>query len=151
PIPFGRYAEAGTSRADFTDGYGRAIRDGACRQVDFDFYDGAMNWMDSGAVTASATLSADLAAGDRASRLATARDPDTGWMREVLEVADTAQDNLRTEVPNAGGLVIAYRASHARAYAKIVQELTGEEPRVVLSEDGPTANQGIEAFSRGTG
>src|SRR5690606_21781503 len=33
----------------------------------------------------------------------------------------------------------------------ILQELTGEEPTVVLSEDGPTANQGIEAFSRGTG
>src|SRR5690606_39510347 len=107
--------------------------------------------MDSGAVTASANLSADLAAGDRSSALETALDPDTGWMRGVLEVADTALDNLRTEVPNAGGLVIAYRAYHARAYAKILQELTGEEPTVVLSEDGPTANQGSEEFSLGTG
>lgn len=151
PIPFVRYDEAGKSKADFTYGYGRAIRDDVCRQVDFHFYDGEMKWMDSGAVTASANLSADLAAGDRSSALETALDPDTGWMRGVLEVADTALDNLRTEVPNAGGLVIAYRAYHARAYAKILQELTGEEPTVVLSEDGPTANQGIEAFSRGTG
>jgi superfamily II DNA or RNA helicase len=148
PIPFVDYGEDGKSRADYSYGYGRAIRDEVCRQVDFHFYDGEMKWVDSGIVTSSAALSADLAAGDRSSALETALDPDTGWMKGVLQVADRALDDLRTEVPDAGGLVIAYRGDRARAYASILKELTGEEPTVVLSEDGPTANAGIEDFAQ---
>lgn len=150
-IPFVTYDEEGKSVADFAYGYGRAIRDGVCRQVDFHFYDGEMRWMDSGVVTSSANLSANLADGDASAALDTALDPKTGWMRGVLQVADKALTDLRQEAPNAGGLVIAYRGGQARAYAKILAEITGEQPTVVLSEDGPSANAAIERFSESTG
>lgn len=150
PIPFVTYDASGKSTADYTYGYGRAIRDSVCRQVDFHFYDGEMKWMDAGVVTSSANLSADLANGDVSAALETALDPATGWMRGVLQVADAALTDLRQEVPNAGGLLIAYRASHARAYAQMLAQITGEEPVVVLSEDGPAANASIERFSKST-
>ncbi|WP_407563345.1 DEAD/DEAH box helicase family protein [Streptomyces sp. 184] len=147
PIPFVTYGADGKSVADYTYGYGRAIRDEVCRQVDFHFYDGEMRWMDSGTVTSSANLSAELVNGDASAVLDTALDPGTGWMRGVLEVADRTLTDLRDEAPNAGGLVIAYRGRHARAYAQMLKEITGEEPTVVLSEDGPAANAAIERFA----
>lgn len=149
-IPFVNYDDNGKSTADYTYGYGRAIRDNVCRQVDFHFYDGEMKWMDAGVVTSSANLSADLANGDISAALDTALDPTTGWMRGVLQVADAALTDLRREVPNAGGLLIAYRGMHARAYARMLAQITGEEPVVVLSEDGPAANAAIERFSAST-
>lgn len=153
PIPFVRYERDAEgvfrSLADYTYGYGQAIRDQVCRQVDFHFYDGEMRWMDSGAVTSSANLSAELVQGDVSAALDTALDPTTGWMRGLLERADGALTSMRAEVPRAGGLVIAYRAPAAKAYAKMLKDITGEEPVVVLSEDGPDAKEGIDRFHAG--
>lgn len=47
-----------------------------------------------------------------------------------------------------GGLVIATDQTVARAYAKILERLTGEMPAVVLSDD-PTASERISRFSDG--
>jgi superfamily II DNA or RNA helicase len=153
PIPFITY-ETGPDRvrrsvADFDYGYGRAIRDGVCRQVDFHFYDGEMRWRDSGALDPDkiASLSAELGENDRSAVLETALDPATGWMRRLLVIADKALTDLRQDVPDAGGLVIAYRRDAARAYARELKAITGEEPTVVLSEDGPGAAT-IDAYSK---
>lgn len=153
PIPFVRYERdsEGVSRsiADYTYGYGQAIRDNVCRQVDFHFYDGEMRWMDAGAVTSCANLSAELQHADVSAVLDTALDPSTGWMRGLLQRADSALTAMRSEVPRAGGLVIAYRAPQAKAYARMLKDITGEDPVVVLSEDGPDAKAGIEQYSDG--
>lgn len=154
PIPFVRYERdedgALKSIADYTYGYGQAIRDKVCRQVDFHFYDGEMRWMDSGAVTSSANLSAELIDGDASAALETALDPATGWMRSLLARADDALSAMRAEVPTAGGLVIAYRAPQAKAYARMLKDITGEDPVVVLSEDGDEAKPRIEQFDKGS-
>lgn len=154
PIPFVRYERDADgvykSIPDYVYGYGQAIRDKVCRQVDFHFYDGNMKWMDSGAVTSSANLSAELEKNDASAALDTALDPTTGWMRGLLAKADDALSAMRVETPTAGGLVIAYRAPHAKAYAKMLKDITGEEPVVVLSEDGEEAKPRIERFSDGS-
>jgi superfamily II DNA or RNA helicase len=154
PIPFVRYERDSDgvprSIADYTYGYGQAIRDGVCRQVDFHFYDGEMKWMDSGSVTSSANLSAELERGDVSAVLETALDPATGWMKGLLAKADDTLTAMRMEAPKAGGLVIAYRAPQAKAYARMLKAITGEEPVVVLSEDGPEAKAGIDQFSAGS-
>ena len=153
PIPFVRYERDAEgvlrSIADYTYGYGQAIRDKVCRQVDFHFYDGEMRWMDAGAVTSSANLSAELQRDDVSAVLDTALDPSTGWMRGLLQRADSALTSMREEVPRAGGLVIAYRAPQAKAYARMLKDITGEDPVVVLSEDGPDAKTGIDRFDEG--
>jgi superfamily II DNA or RNA helicase len=154
PIPFVRYEKDSDgvprSIADYTYSYGQAIRDDVCRQVDFHFYDGEMKWMDSGSVTSSANLSAELQRGDVSAVLETALDPATGWMKGLLLKADSTLTAMREEAPRAGGLVIAYRAPQAKAYAKILKDITGEDPVVVLSEDGPEAKLGIDRFSEGS-
>lgn len=153
PIPFITYEEGSDkirrSVADFPYSYGRAIRDGVCRQVDFHFYDGEMRWRDSGALDPDkvASLSTELGEDDRSAVLETALDPATGWMKSLLTIADQGLTEMRVDAPNAGGLVIAYRATTARAYARDLKAITGVEPVVVLSEDGPKASKDIDAFS----
>jgi len=156
PIPFITYEEGrdGIKRsvADYPYSYGRAIRDGVCRQVDFHFYDGEMRWRDSGALDPDkvASLSTELSEDDRSAVLETALDPSTGWIRGLLGIADQALTEMRADAPRAGGLVIAYRRDAARAYAQDLKAITGEEPVVVLSgedDGGPEASKRIEAFS----
>jgi hypothetical protein len=50
-----------------------------------------------------------------------------------------------TTMPDAAGLVLASDQDDARAYAKIVQRITGEKPALILSDD-PKASKKIEAF-----
>jgi hypothetical protein len=52
-------------------------------------------------------------------------------------------------VPDAGGLVIASNQTSARAYARILRGITGEDPTVVVSDDAG-ASAGIESFATGT-
>ena len=51
-------------------------------------------------------------------------------------------------MPDAGGLVISGDQNTARAYAKVLRELTGEAPTVVLSDE-KAASKKIQAFSEG--
>jgi superfamily II DNA or RNA helicase len=119
PIPFITYETCADrvrrSVADFDYGYGRAIRDGVCRQVDFHFYDGEMRWRDSGALDPDkvASLSTELGENDRSAVLETALDPATGWMRRLLVIADKALTDLRQDVPDAGGLARAFHGGSA--------------------------------------
>ena len=49
-------------------------------------------------------------------------------------------------MPDAGGLVIATNQTTARAYAKLLAEITGTKPTVVLSDDGKSSSR-IDEFS----
>src|ERR1700729_1195956 len=81
----------------------------------------------------------------------TALDPAGEWMPAVVTAADTRLRQLRAGgVPDAGGMVIASDQQAARAYAVLLQRITGEEPTVVLSDD-PGASRRIAQFSAGTG
>src|SRR5690606_18723914 len=51
-------------------------------------------------------------------------------------------------IPDAGGLVIATDHRAARAYADILEQITGAAPIVVLSDD-PGASLRIEEFATG--
>jgi len=75
----------------------------------------------------------------------TALDPRGEWMPAVLRAADHRLGEVRKAVPDAGGLVIASDQDSARAYAKLLREITGRAATVVLSDDGG-ASQRIEDF-----
>jgi len=66
----------------------------------------------------------------------------------VLKAADLRLTEVRRNVPDAGGLVIATDHEDARAYAHILEKLSGEKVVTVLSDD-PTASRKIEEFSDG--
>lgn len=152
PIPFVDYVADGDgvrrSRADYTYGYGRALRDGVVRPVIFLAYSGQMRWRTRAGDEVSARLGEPLTADQTAQAWRTALDPEGEWVPAVLTAADRRLTEVRRHVPDAGGLVIATDQSVARAYAAVLRRVTGEPPVVVLSDDAAASGR-IEEFADG--
>jgi superfamily II DNA or RNA helicase len=150
PIPFVRY-EAGRdgirrSAADYTYGYAEALRDGVVRPVLFMAYGGAMRWRTKAGDEIAARLGEPLTKDATAHAWRTALDPKGEWIPAVLAAADKRLTEVRRGVPDAGALVIASNQTAARAYARILEGITGRKPTVVLSDDAG-ASARIEEFS----
>jgi superfamily II DNA or RNA helicase len=152
PIPFVVYEPEsdGTarSRADHTYGYADALRDGVVRPVIFMAYSGEASWRNSAGEEFSARLGEPLTTEQTARAWRTALDPDGEWIPTVLAAADTRLSRKRADgMPDAGGLVIASDHESARAYARILHRITGDDPALVLSDD-PRASSRIDRFAR---
>lgn len=139
PIPFVTYAPQpdGTrqSVADYSYGYGRALRDGVVRPVLFMAYSGQMHWRTRAGDEVAARLGEPLTKDATAQALRTALDPQGSWMPTVLRAAHRRLLEVRRDIADAGGLVIASDQDSARAYARLLEEITGEAPTVVLSDE----------------
>ncbi|WP_245571361.1 DEAD/DEAH box helicase [Catelliglobosispora koreensis] len=139
PIPFVVYERSGEvmrSRADSTYGYGDALADGVVRPVIFLAYSGETRWRTSAGEELAVRLGEPLTQDLVAQAWRTALDPAGDWMPQVLKAADARLQVLRAGgIPDAGGLVIASDQTAARAYAKLLERVTGEKPTVVLSDD----------------
>lgn len=150
PIPFVQYVSepdgSRRSRADHTYGYAQALADGVVRPVLFLAYAGNMRWRTRAGDEVAARLGEPLTKDLTAQALRTALDPAGQWVPAVLAAADTRLREVRRTVPDAGGLVIATDQRSARAYARTLAELTGQDPVVVVSDD-PEASSRIETFS----
>lgn len=153
PIPFVEYHpdEHGIrlSRTDYSYGYGRALADGVVRPVIFLVYAGQMRWRTRTGDEMQAQLGQDNTKDITAQAWRTALDPQGEWIPAVLRSADRRLTEVREQVPDAGGLVIATDQTAARAYAAILHGITGEAPAIVLSDEAE-ASARIEAFSQGT-
>lgn len=136
------------SKADFTYGYGDALRDGVVRPVIFLAYTGEMRWRTRAGDELSARLGEPLTKDLTAHAWRTALDPKGDWIGSVLKAADTRLSQVRRAVPDAGGLVIATDQTQARAYAGMLRALTGESAVVVLSDDAG-ASARIEEYAQG--
>lgn len=150
PIPFVAYDEIAPgvqqSRADYTYGYTEALADHVVRPVLFMNYGGQMRWRTKSGDELGADLGVPMTKDLTAHAWRTALAPTGEWIPAVLRAADTRLSEVRRHVPDAGGLVIATNQSTARAYAKLLHELTGSKPCVVLSDDA-RATTHIETFS----
>jgi len=152
PIPFVDYVEDGAgirrSRASYSYGYGRALRDHVVRPVLFLSYTGSMRWRTRAGAEMSARLGEPLTKDATNQAWRTALDPDGQWIPAVLAAADRRLTQVRRGMPDAAGLVIATDHESARAYAAILRRVTGEPPVLVLSDDA-TASDRIEHFADG--
>ncbi|MGO1398020.1 MAG: DEAD/DEAH box helicase [Brevibacterium yomogidense] len=148
-IPFVEYEpdEEGirTSRSDYTYGYAQALQDGVVRPVLFLAYAGEMRWRTKAGDEMSAVLGADATKDIHSQAWRTALDPKGEWIPAVLRAADRRLSEVRHTVPDAGGLVIATDQTVARAYAKQLSEICGEEVTVVLSDEAGASSR-IEEF-----
>jgi superfamily II DNA or RNA helicase len=139
PIPFVTYLAdrrgIRLSQTDYSYGYGRALRDGVVRPVLFLSYAGTMRWRTRQGEEWEATLGQDDTKDVTAQAWRAALDPDGEWIPAVLTAADRRLSEVRQSVPDAAGLVIATDQAMARAYAKILTEITGVAPVVVLSDE----------------
>ncbi|WP_175934865.1 DEAD/DEAH box helicase [Corynebacterium sp. Marseille-P4321] len=149
-IPFVRYEEDGeghlVSQADYTYGYSHALADGVVRPVVFLAYSGEAQWKDSAGEEYSARLGEPLNAEQTARAWKTALDPKGDWIAAVLQAAHTRLMKIRVNMPDAGGLVIATNKTTARAYAKILGQLSNTPVTVVLSDEAG-ASERIDEFS----
>lgn len=152
PIPFVAYQRGADgirrSSADYTYGYGDALRDGVVRPVLFLTYSGQMRWRTRSGDEVSAVLGAPLTKDLAAQAWRTALDPEGQWIPAVLAAADRRLTEVRRTVPDAGGLVIATDQADARAYAVHLRRITGAEPVVVLSDDAGASGR-IEEYADG--
>ena len=152
PIPFVTYApgDDGVPRsvADYTYGYADALSDHVVRPVLFLAYSGEMQWRTRAGDEVAATLGEPLTKDLTNQALRTALDPAGSWMPSVLAAADKRLAEVRRHVPDAGGLVIATDQDDARAYAKLLRQISGEAPSVVLSDD-KGASKRISEFAAG--
>lgn len=153
PIPFVRYEmdEEGILRSssDYSYGYADALADGVVRPVLFLAYGGSMRWRTKAGEEIAARLGEPMTKDQTAQAWRTALDPKGEWVPAVLAAADKRLTEVRRHVPDAGALVIASNQTQARAYARILKELTGEAPTVVLSDDAG-ASARIEEYAAGT-
>jgi superfamily II DNA or RNA helicase len=151
PIPFVSYLrnEKGIrlSQTDYAYGYGRALADGVVRPVIFMAYAGKMRWR----TKMGEEMEARLGQGDTkditSQAWRTALDPLGEWMPAVLRAADLRLTEVRQSIPDAGGLVIATDQTTARAYALLLQEISGTIPTVVLSDEKEASDR-IETFAK---
>jgi len=153
-IPFVRYEPDGNgvlrSAADHTYGYSDALADGVVRPVVFLAYSGETRWRDSAGEEYAARLGEPASAEHTARAWRTALDPAGEWMPAVISAADTRLRQLRDGgVPDAGGMIIASDQKTARAYAVLLERITGEAATVVVSDDRG-ASERIAKFSAGT-
>ena len=150
PIPFVEYVPRadGTriSLTDYSYGYARALADGVVRPVLFFVYAGRMRWRTRAGEEFEAVLGQDDTRDVTAQAWRTALDPAGEWIPSVFRAADRRLSEVRQSVPDAGGLVIATDRSSARAYARILEQISGEAPTVVLSDDSG-ASERIAAFA----
>ncbi|GLZ80077.1 hypothetical protein Afil01_48840 [Actinorhabdospora filicis] len=146
PIPFVTYEHGPggllTSRPDSVYGYSEALADHVVRPVMFLAYSGEARWRtragDELAVRLGEPLTKDLTS--QAWR--TALDPTGEWMPQVLRAADARLTALRgAGMGDAGGLIIASDQTQARAYARLIERITGLPPVVVLSDDAGSSDK----------
>jgi superfamily II DNA or RNA helicase len=153
PIPFVTYEQGADgirrSHADHTYGYSEALTDGVVRPVVFLAYSGQARWRDSAGEEHEARLGEPLSAEQTARAWRTALDPAGEWMPAVITAADQRLRQLRTHIPDAGGMIIASDQKAARAYAVLLKRLTSEEPTLVLSDD-PGSSARISEFAAST-
>ncbi|MEV4637093.1 DEAD/DEAH box helicase [Actinoplanes sp. NPDC049548] len=140
PIPFVEYERGQDglqrSRSDSVYGYSDALRDGVVRPVIFLAYSGETRWRTSAGDELAARLGEPMTKDLIAQAWRTALDHRGDWMPQVLRAADARLSKLREHgMTDAGGLVIASDQQTARAYAKLLDEITGQKAVVVLSDD----------------
>ncbi len=133
PIPGVRYDSDGLAIPDISYTYAEAVADRICRPVAFVTFDGSLSWR-SGDDVIESSFETVLTAREASRRYRTAISTELpDGLPRILREADAKLRMLRTEGHrDAGALVVAADATHARRIAKLLSEATGSAPIVVL-------------------
>jgi superfamily II DNA or RNA helicase len=147
PIPGVRYDADGLAEPDVSYTYAEAVADGICRPVAFVTFDGTLSWR-SGDNVIESSFETVLTAREASRRYRTAISTELpDGLPRILREAHAKLRALRTEGHHhdAGGLAVAANATHARQIAKLLGEVTGRAPVVVLHTEARAAEK-LAAF-----
>jgi superfamily II DNA or RNA helicase len=142
PIPGVRYDRGGLVVPDVSYTYAEAVADGVCRPVAFVTFDGSLSWR-SGEDVIESSFETVLTAREASRRYRTAISTELpDGLPRILREADGKLRSLRAGGHrDAGGLAVAADAGHARQIAKLLGEVTGQAPVVVLHTDANAARR----------
>ncbi len=147
PIPGVMYDRDGVCVANVSYSYADAVRDGVCRPVAFITYDGTLSWRSGDDVIEAGfdTVLTGREAGRRYRTAISTELPD--GLPRILREAHAKLTAVRAEGHrDAGALVIAADGTHARQVAKLLREVTGKAPLVVLHTEAAAAKK-LQAFT----
>lgn len=146
PIPGVRYDNEGIAVSDVSYSYADAVRDGVCRPVHFVPFDGMLQWQ-SGDDVIEAGFDTVLSTRESSRRYRTAISTELadGLPRIIAQADERLQQVRDGGHKDAAGLVIAADAEHARRVAKILREVSGKAPAVVLHAEAG-AHDRLAAF-----
>jgi superfamily II DNA or RNA helicase len=150
PIPGVSYDVHGLAEPDISYSYAEAVVDGICRPVCFVAYDGTLSWR-SGEDVVESSFETVLSTREASRRYRTAISTELpDGLQRILREADAKLRAIRKQGHrDAGGLVIAADSDHARRIAKLLREVTGRVPLVVLHAE-PRAAAKLAAFTDST-
>ncbi|MDX6702310.1 MAG: hypothetical protein QOF26_2536 [Baekduia sp.] len=146
PIPGVRYDAEGVAIADVAYTYADAVREGVCRPVTFIPYDGTLQWR-SGDDVIEAGFDTILTSREASRRYRTAISAElTDGLPRILAAADAKLQEARAAGHrDAGGLVVAADSDHARKIARLLKDVNGKSPLVVLHTEA-NAHRKLAAF-----
>ncbi|MDX6728591.1 MAG: hypothetical protein QOK49_3396, partial [Baekduia sp.] len=146
PIPGVRYDAEGVAIADVAYTYADAVREGICRPVTFVPYDGTLQWR-SGDDVIEAGFDTILTSREASRRYRTAISAElTDGLPRILAAAHAKLLEARGDGHrDAGGLVVAADSDHARKIAKLLKDVSGKSPLVVLHTEA-NAHKKLAAF-----
>jgi len=147
PIPGVRYDAEGVAVPDVSYTYAQAVREGICRPVGFIPYDGTLSWR-SGDDVIEAGFDTVLTGREASRRYRTAISTDLAdGLPRILRAAHERLEQVRADGHrDAGGLIVAADGDHARRIAKVLREVTGVAPVVVLHTEARAAEK-LAAFT----
>ena len=132
-IPFLRVGRDGFYEIDFACDYPRALKEGVVREVSFRRFGGNVT-LAVGEEIYEFSTNDELDEDDTAKRLrGLLRSPQ--YTRGMLREAHDKLLLVRRSKPDAGGLVLCIDANHAVRIAGLLEEITGEQPDIVVSDD----------------
>lgn len=134
PIAFVTYNEEGKATALVRYTYEQAIRDGVCRPINFEWYDGDISWETKNGNIVTADFSKALTKKMSRERLAAALSTDGKFPFRMLEAAHAKLLEIRSGSgvdANAAGLVVAMHTQHAESIADVLEAISGDRPIVV--------------------
>jgi superfamily II DNA or RNA helicase len=142
PIPGVRYDNDGLVVPDVSYTYADAVADGVCRPVAFVTFDGTLSWR-SGEDVIESSFETVLSAREASRRYRTAISTELpDGLPRILREANAKLRALRAEGHrDAGGLAVAADARHAYRVAKLLSEVTGRSPLVVLHTEANAARK----------
>ncbi len=147
PIPGVVYDRAGVCVPDVSYSYADAVKERVCRPVAFVTYDGTLSWRSGDDVIEAGfdTVLTGREAGRRYRTAISTELPD--GLPRILREAHAKLTAVRADGHrDAGGLVIAADGSHARQVAKLLHDVTGKAPTIVLHTEAAAAKT-LQAFT----
>lgn len=148
PIAFVTYNEKGEATATVRYPYEQAMRDGVCRPINFEFYDGVISWETKSGNIIKADFQKELTKKLSRERLEAAISTDGRFPFRMLHAAHEKLKEIRANPgvdANAAGLVVAMSTKHADAIADVLEAISGEHP-IVVHNKIDDAQDKIEAF-----